>query len=158
MKMIACMGVNRALGFRGELPWHIPKELKYYKAMTLGKVIIMGRRTFESLPGKKPLPNRHNIVITSKMCSIENYKRLEEAAVLYPDAFIIGGERLFSEGFKYTTTLYLTVLQDSYLADTFFPEIPPMFTLQAVFKDELFIRETWVRSDPDVSNKYYNYY
>src|SRR3989339_1780632 len=69
ISLVAAMGRNRVIGNKGKLPWHMPADLKYFRDKTKGKPIIMGRKTFESM-GKKPLPNRANIIITRD----QNYK------------------------------------------------------------------------------------
>lgn len=128
---IAAIGKNRELGSNGTIPWHIPEDLKHFKQTTLGHPVIMGRKTFESLGIKKPLPGRLNIVITRNpgyraegalvASSVEDAiaeatKRDQE------EIFIIGGGEIFKLAWRYITKLYLTVIDSEFEADAFFPE------------------------------------
>lgn len=135
--LIACMDKNGAIGKSGTIPWHVPSDLKRFKAITSGHIVIMGRRTFESL-GRKPLPNRFNIVVSSQIdivtqCDPNLYlvKSLKEAVglALYhgkdkSEAFIIGGTALYAEALSVglVDTMHLTHLNiEVEGADTFFP-------------------------------------
>lgn len=119
-----------AIGRDGDLLCHLPNDLRHFKRVTEGHTVIMGRRTFESLP-KGALPNRTNIVITSD--KTENYpgcvvvRSLEEAFEKAPkekEVFIIGGGQLYRSSFEKTNKLYLTRIHHAFEnADTFFPEI-----------------------------------
>lgn len=121
---------NNGIGSKGDLLCHLPNDLKHFKAITTGHSIIMGRRTFESLP-KGALPNRRNIVITSD--SPDNYpgcivvRNIEDAIALIGEGekvFIIGGGQLYSSTFHMANQLYLTRIYHTFEnADTFFPEI-----------------------------------
>lgn len=122
---------NLGLGFEQDLLFKIPADLKRFKDLTLGHPVIMGRRTWESLPEKfRPLPGRINIIITSQRLEVEplvlTYMSLEEALVeakkIDSDIGIIGGARIFDEALPYTDTLYLTEIEGEKEADTFFPE------------------------------------
>ena len=128
---IAAIGKNRELGFRGKLPWHVPEDLKHFKETTLGHPVIMGRKTFESLGIKKPLPGRLNIVITRNpdyaaegalvVSSIED--AIAEARKHdQEEIFIIGGAGIFKLAMHLIDRLYLTVIGGEFEADTFFPE------------------------------------
>ena len=128
---IAAIGKNRELGFRGKLPWHVPEDLKHFKETTLGRPVIMGRKTFESLGIKKPLPGRLNIVITRNpdyaaegalvVSSIED--AIAEARKHdQEEIFIIGGAEIFKLAMHLIDRLYLTVIGGEFEADTFFPE------------------------------------
>lgn len=123
---IVAMSENNVIGINNELPWHLPQELKYFKKITTGHTIIMGRKTFESIG--RPLPNRQNIVVTRQ----SDYKA-EGATVINDleeylshhkeeDLFIIGGAELFKMSFPYLDTLYITEIHHSFEGDTFFPE------------------------------------
>lgn len=133
ISIIAAIGKNRELGKDNKLLWHIPEDFKRFKELTSGHVVIMGRKTFESLPEKfRPLPNRINFVITRDI----NYKvegvivchSIEEAiknleSKLKDEVFIIGGASIYEQGIKYADKLYLTLVDKVYPnADTFFPE------------------------------------
>lgn len=131
LTMIASVGENNELGRNGDLCWHIREDLRHFKEITMGGAVIMGRKTWESLP-KKPLPGRTNIVVTRsdvfdapgalKAASIE--QAVEQARGL--DAFIIGGESVYRQAIPFATRLEITrILASDPEADTFFPEISP---------------------------------
>lgn len=121
--IIAAVARNRGIGLNGALPWHIPDDLKRFKKLTTGHVILMGRKTFESLG--RPLPNRRNIVITSHpMPGVESY--LDPGSALGAVAgqnrvFVIGGGQLFAQFLDRADEFYLTLVDRDVDADTFFP-------------------------------------
>ena len=126
---IVVVAENGAIGKNGDLLCHLPADLKHFKNITMGHTIIMGRRTWESLP-KGALPGRKNVVITRNADFVvegaEVYHSLEEAleaTTADSSRFIIGGGMLYQEAFPLTKTLHLTRLHASFPdADTFFPE------------------------------------
>lgn len=138
ISIIAAVAKNRVIGNSGALPWYIPEDLKRFKALTTGNIVIMGRKTFESILARiaKPLPNRLNIVITSDREyvvpeGVEKFITPTEAlhninTNLDPqnqsEIFFIGGSRIYDEGVKIADTMYLTELKKDYEGDTFFPE------------------------------------
>lgn len=126
---IVVVAENGAIGKNGDLLCHLPADLKHFKTITMGHTIIMGRRTWESLP-KGALPGRKNVVITRnsefEAPGAEVYHSLEEAldaTVTDSNRFIIGGGMLYREAFPLTSVLHLTRLHSSFHdADTFFPD------------------------------------
>ena len=126
---IVVVAENGAIGKNGDLLCHLPADLKHFKNITMGHTIIMGRRTWESLP-KGALPGRKNVVITRNSDFVaegaEVYHSLEEALEATKSdegRFIIGGGMLYREAFPLTNILHLTKLHASFPdADTFFPE------------------------------------
>lgn len=125
--LVAAVAANGIIGARGQLPWHIPEELKHFKKVTMGHPIIMGRRTWESLKG--PLPGRENIVVTrtpsyeAKGAAVAS--SLEAALALCagePVAFVIGGTQLFEASLPIAAGLVLTEIQRDYEGDTWFPK------------------------------------
>jgi dihydrofolate reductase len=132
ISIIAAIGKNRELGKDNKLLWRIPEDMKRFKDLTLGQVVIMGRKTYESLPTKfRPLPDRINIVVTKSQnwkmpgCLISN--SLDEAILkakeFKKEIFIIGGASIYSQGLKYADKLYLTLVDKEYPdADVFFPD------------------------------------
>ncbi len=119
---------DRGIGLKNELLFRISDDLKRFKALTSGHPIIMGRKTFESI-GKRPLPNRTNIVITRQELSQEGVvfvHSLEEAIVKAKETdeniFIIGGAEIYTQALPFTNRLELTIVDSDVLADTFFPE------------------------------------
>ncbi len=131
ISLIVAMASNRVIGHQGDIPWKIPGEQKMFKEITLGHVVIMGRKTYESLAGP-PLPGRTNIVVTRQTdfqatgCIIA--PDLDGAIKSCPtdesEAFIIGGGQLYHEALSLTDRIYLTVIPREIPGDTFFPEIP----------------------------------
>ncbi len=126
ISMIAAVGKNLELGKNNDLIWHFKEDMKFFKETTMGHPVIMGRKTFESLP--KALPGRRNIVISSnpyyKADGAETVTSINEALEIAKkeDVFIIGGGRIYKEFLPYADNLYLTeinaVCND---ADTYFP-------------------------------------
>ena len=134
---IVALGLNNEIGFRGDMPWHIPEDLRHFKEITMGHPVIMGRATWESLP-KRPLPGRLNIVISRNpdylsdqigTGDIKTATSIDEAIALcsgMPEPFIIGGGRVYNDCMSMVNRLYVTEIQESFPeADTFFPEIDP---------------------------------
>jgi dihydrofolate reductase len=124
--VIAAVSRNGVIGRNGTLPWHLPLDLKYLKALTIGKRIIMGRRTWESFP--KPLPNREHVVVTSHALAVPSdvhcVRTLTEAlAIANPTdpVFVIGGSAIYAEALAFTDDLYLTEIDADVSGDTFFP-------------------------------------
>lgn len=132
ISMIAAIGKNRELGKDNKLLWHIGEDFKRFKELTLNSVVIMGRKTYESLPEKfRPLPNRTNIVITRNRalspsgCLASNSieEALEKAKKFNKKIFIIGGASIYQQGIKYADKLYLTLVNQEFPeADAFFPD------------------------------------
>ena len=126
LSLIAAIGKNNELGINNMLIWHLPSDLKYYKKVTSGKTIIMGRKCFESLPGL--LPNRKHIILTSN----KEYKI--EGAIIYQtpeeileyinntseECFIIGGAKIYELFLPYCKKLYLTEIDAESKADVYF--------------------------------------
>lgn len=142
---IAAIGRNRELGKDNELLWHIPDDLKRFKHLTMGHPIILGRKTFESIVAiiGKPLPGRTNIVVTrhpemfdfvgrtSEMVtavSVEDALEKAKAAPGSGEIIIGGGAQIYEQVLPFTDKLYLTRIDDSKEADSFFPEYEKEFT------------------------------
>jgi dihydrofolate reductase len=128
LELIAAVARNGVIGRNGQLPWHLPDDLKHFKQLTLGHPIIMGRRTYESIG--KPLPGRRSIVVSStlgKIKGIEVLPSLDEALGLFRDtpgpAFIIGGAVLYAATLPIVNVLHLTELDESVEGDAFFPPL-----------------------------------
>ncbi|WP_405372479.1 dihydrofolate reductase [Phocaeicola sp.] len=132
LSIIVAVNKNRGIGFENKLLYWLPNDLKRFKALTTGHTIIMGRKTFESLP-KGALPNRRNIVLSRNQSAVfegaEHFSSLEEAlkhCTKEEEVFIIGGASLYAEALPLADTLYLTEINDSEKpADAFFPVIDP---------------------------------
>ena len=129
LTIIAAASTNNVIGFDNKLIWNIPKDLKRFKELTQGHSVIMGRKTFESLPS--PLPNRRNIVVTrNKYYSpegIEVFSSIEDAIYVCKDdlqPFIIGGGEIYSQTINLVDKIELTRVYKDYQGDAFFPDIP----------------------------------
>ena len=131
ISIIVAIAQNNAIGHENKLIYWLPNDLKRFKALTTGHTIIMGRRTFESLP-KGALPNRRNIVLTRQeidFAGAERYASLKAALAQCRDeeeVFIIGGASVYQEALPLADTLYITHIEATPdAADAFFPEIDP---------------------------------
>ena len=131
ISIIVAIAQNGAIGFENKLLYWLPNDLKRFKALTTGHTIIMGRRTFESLP-KGALPNRRNIVLSRQdieFAGAEHYASLEAALAQCEqeeEVFIIGGASVYQEAMSLADTLYITHIDATPdQADAFFPEIDP---------------------------------
>ena len=128
LSIITAMSMNGVIGKDGKLPWHFPSDLKFFKDTTLGKSVIMGRKTFESLD--KPLPNRKNIVVTRNINyalhqqDVEITLSLGQALKLCREereVFVIGGAELYKKALPFANKLYVTIVNEEYEGDTYFP-------------------------------------
>lgn len=134
LNIIACISKkHRAIGYQNRLLYAIPSDMTRFRMLTTGHTIIMGRKTFESLPNGA-LPNRRNIVISKtieQIAGCEVYTSLEEALAARKEAaedecFIIGGASIYEQALPFADKLYLTIVEkEPEHADTFFPEINP---------------------------------
>jgi dihydrofolate reductase len=138
--IIAALGAkNRVIGRDNKLLWHIPEDMKRFKALTTGHPVIMGRKTWESLPEKfRPLPARLNLVITRDMTyeargasissSLAAAIARAKSAEGGDEIFIIGGGQIYTEALPLADRLYLTLVEDDTEGDVFFPEYEREFT------------------------------
>lgn len=127
ISIVVAASQNLVIGKDNKLPWHLPADLKYFKKLTMGHCIIMGRKTFESIG--KPLPGRTNIVVTrnknySQSNGIIICSSLEEAyeysrAINENEAFVIGGAEIINEALKKADKIYLTHIYENFEGDTF---------------------------------------
>ena len=127
ISLIVAHDPNLVIGKDNELPWHLPEDLAYFKKMTMGKAMVMGRKTYESIG--RPLPGRLSIVITRD----PNYKAegvvvvnnldegIEKAKEYASEAMIIGGAEIFNLVMGVADRLYITLIQSEFEGDTFFP-------------------------------------
>jgi len=135
ISIIVAVAHRNAIGRNGSLPFHLGPDLRHFKETTMGKPLIMGRKTFESLPGGA-LPGRRNIVVTRQngytARDIETAASLEEAIAMTREAdetMIIGGGEIYRQAMPIADRIYLTEIDaDADGADTFFPSIPDSFT------------------------------
>ena len=126
---IVAMNFDRVIGVKGDLPWHLSEDLKHFKDLTMGHPVIMGRKTWESLP-RRPLPGRRNIVVS------RNPEFMAEGAEVFPSVeqavdacretpFIIGGAQIYRTMLPFCSKIYVTMVESPVdQADAFFPELP----------------------------------
>ncbi|MER2128959.1 dihydrofolate reductase [Solibacillus sp.] len=126
ISLIVAHDKNYVIGYENGMPWHLPGDLKYFKDMTMGKPIIMGRKTFESIG--RPLPGRRNIVITRNdkyhAQGIETVSSLDAALALVkevPEIMVIGGAQIFEQAMPLADKLYITLINHEFKGDTYFP-------------------------------------
>ena len=133
ISLIAALAQNRAIGKNGQLLWHLPEDMRHFRETTRGKPVIMGRKTWESLPDSfRPLPGRHNIVVSRNpayqapgatlVSSLEDAIREAGEAV---EVFVIGGAELYRQALPVAARLYLTEIAQDFAGDAFFPDVPP---------------------------------
>lgn len=126
ISMIVAHDQNRVIGYNNKMPWHLPGDLQYFKEQTMGKPILMGRKTFESIG--RPLPGRRNIVISRNAEyaaeGVEMVPSLEAAIALVrdePEIMIIGGEQIFTQAMPLAEKLYITLIDAAFKGNTYFP-------------------------------------
>ena len=131
LSIIVAVASDGAIGRANDLLWHLPADLKRFKELTTGHTILMGRKTFESLP-RGPLPNRRNIIISRSLPAqpgAEVYPTIQQALVACAsdeEVFIIGGGEIYRQLLPNTEQIYLTRVQASFPdAEVFFPELDP---------------------------------
>jgi len=140
---VTAMSQNRVIGTANKLPWSLPEDLKFFRDTTKGHIMIMGRKTFDSI-GAKPLPQRFHIVISRQDLQSTNplvkyVKTLEEAIEAAKpltvqwgeEVFIVGGGEIYKQSMPVTDKIYLTVIYKDFEGDTYYPEIPAGFELVA---------------------------
>ena len=128
ISLIACVDSDNGIGLNGTIPWNLREDMKRFRKLTTGSTIVMGRLTWESI-GSKPLPNRNNIVITSKPESIQLgigclsfEEAVQKAATFNKPIFAIGGSAVYKDALLYgASKVILTRIDKSYGCDTIFP-------------------------------------
>ena len=151
ISLIAAMDRNRVIGRDNKIPWRLPAEMKWFKAATMGKSILMGRKTYESIG--RPLPGRHNIVITrnwdyqAEGCTVvHTIGEAKTAAGKENELMVIGGAYLYAKMLPLADCLYLTFIEADIIGDTYFPEF--------LFEEWRVVQEDFFTAD---SNNPYNY-
>lgn len=134
ISLIAALSQNRAIGKDNTLPWNIPEDMKRFRALTKGHIVIMGRKTFESIG--RLLPERKNFIVSRdmnfKIKGADVFHSVEEALTsskikvkslkLPGEIFIIGGGQIYSQAIKYADRLYLTIVKINFDGDAYFPD------------------------------------
>ncbi|MFC3038889.1 dihydrofolate reductase [Virgibacillus xinjiangensis] len=155
ISLLVAMDRNHVIGHNNDLPWHLPKDLRFFKETSTGKTIIMGRKTFESIG--KVLPNRTNVVVSRKGGDFpQGVEVISDLSVIKkwneerPDEefIIIGGGRIFEQAMDYVDRMYITFIDEVFEGDTFFP---------AFNKNEWRLTSK-VKGDKDQKNPYHYYF
>ncbi|EIJ78565.1 Dihydrofolate reductase [Bacillus methanolicus PB1] len=146
ISLIWAMDENRVIGKDNKLPWHLPEDLKFFKRVTMGHPIAMGRKTHDSIG--RNLPGRENIVITRQKdfqcdgCTVLHsvQELVDYAAEKNEEVFVIGGAEIFKQILPFADRLYLTQIRNKFKGDTFFPELNmedwELITQEKGIKDE----------------------
>ncbi len=129
ISFIVAMDNNHVIGANNQMPWHLPRDLKFFKEKTTGNTIVMGRKTFQSLG--RVLPNRHHIVVTNNKEvelpeEVEIIYHLEEIVTMSQEMgekelFVIGGGTIFTQLLPYAERLYITLIDETFEGDVYFP-------------------------------------
>nr|WP_315019900.1 dihydrofolate reductase [uncultured Aminipila sp.] len=145
MKIIVAADNNWGIGKDNNLLTYIPNDLKYFKEKTLGKVVVMGRKTLESLPGQKPLPGRTNIVLSSDKeytvgCTVchseeELFKELEQYDS--NDVYIIGGAKVYADMLEKCDTYFITKIFNTFDADRHFENLDKRQDVELVWESDM---------------------
>ncbi|NVJ48962.1 MAG: type 3 dihydrofolate reductase [Gammaproteobacteria bacterium] len=127
ISLVCAMAKNRVIGLQNQMPWHLPVDLKHFKATTMGKPIVMGRKTFESIG--KPLPGRQNVVITRNdayqvegVDVVNSFSAALELLAHEPEIMITGGGNIYQQALPLADRLYLTFIDLEVEGDAFFPD------------------------------------
>ncbi len=154
---IAAMDEGRLIGREGKLPWNIPEDMKHFSSLTMGHTVLMGRKTFESLPAKfRPLPGRKNVVISrnSKLEGVEVWDSLEKCLESYRSGaipmsgdklWVIGGAEIYKATLNFWDELYLTLVHSKHTGDAFFPVFESSFELVEEDKREGYSFQKYIR-------------
>jgi dihydrofolate reductase len=139
--IVVAAGLDRAIGRKGDVPWHLPGDLKRFKARTLGRTVVMGRRTWESI-GAKPLPKRRNIVVSQRAGFVANGAEVVDsfaAAMALAesdgrcDLAVLGGAGIYAAALAHCDRVILSLVHTTIAdADTFFPPIPEGWVVDSV--------------------------
>ncbi|MSR85205.1 dihydrofolate reductase [Candidatus Uhrbacteria bacterium] len=129
ISLIAAVAKNGCIGKNNQLPWSLPEDLRHFKELTTGHSVLMGRKTWESIPEKfRPLPNRKNIVLTRQEdyqvpSGVDCYTTLDEALRVHQaeNIFVIGGAEIYQQALPLAHKLYLTEVDQTIDGDAFFP-------------------------------------
>lgn len=151
---IAAMSLNRVIGAGNKIPWHLPEDFQWFKKMTTGHVLIMGRKTYESIG--KPLPNRMTIVLSRSANSIPGVQVVPELKRVDPNAaelagktlFICGGAEIYKQALPLCSDLYLTLVKRVVEGDRFFPSFEEQFELAGDVLDNAQFRISHYRQKP----------
>ena len=148
-KAIAAMSENRVIGNEGEIPWHLPEDFKWFKATTMGGILVMGRKTYESIG--RPLPGRDTYVLSRQAREIRGVHSFTDLSVLdhldtNKTIWIAGGGEIYKQMLPKCSELYLSRVHREVEGDAFFPEFEGQFRLDAIVQEnDDFTVEHWIR-------------
>jgi dihydrofolate reductase len=131
ISLVVARAANGTIGLDGGLPWHLPSDMRRFRELTLGHAVLMGRRTFESIPARyRPLPERRNLVLSSRaeleLSGAEVFADLPDALrACGRECFVIGGGAVYEETLPLADRVYVTEIEQEIEGDAFFPELPP---------------------------------
>jgi dihydrofolate reductase len=128
VSIVVAQGSNRVIGLDGGLPWHLPSDLRRFRDLTMGGAVVLGRKTWESIPERfRPLPGRRNLVVSSQAGSAPGAEVVASLAAALEacdgNCFVIGGGRLYAEAAALADRCYVTDIDAAPAGDTFFPEL-----------------------------------
>ncbi|WP_249871821.1 dihydrofolate reductase [Oceanobacillus saliphilus] len=155
ISLLVAMDKNHVMGLDNGMPWHLPKDLRFFKEKTTGNTIIMGRKTYNSIG--RALPNRRNVVVTrsngefpENVEVIDNLQTVKEWNLAKPEEeyFIIGGGNIFSQVIDIADRMYITWIDESFDGDTYFPNFP----------EEEWILTSKVKGEKNDTNPYDYYF
>src|SRR5262245_45142445 len=129
-KAIAAMSENRVIGRGNTIPWHLPEDFQWFKKMTTGHILVMGRKTFESIG--RPLPNRTTIVLSRSGFEFPGVRTVHDLAQIDPsveaqEVFVCGGAQIYAQALPRCSDLYLTLVKRRVEGDAFFPAFEDRF-------------------------------
>lgn len=139
MIAVAAMAANRVIGAEGRMPWHLPEDLRWFKDLTMGGTLLMGRVTFESIG--RPLPGRRTVVLSRRGgLAIPGVVVIGDLGALRTvppqgDVFVVGGEQIYRATLPYCRELYLTEIRREYPGDRMFPAFEGMFRFSSVVRE-----------------------
>lgn len=144
MNMITAMDINNGIGVDNGLPWRLKEDLQYFKDMTVGKTILMGLNTLNSLKDQKPLPNRRNIVLSKEKVDIDGVDVINSIDELFEittkeerrGMFVIGGASVYEQMIDMCEEVYITMILDEYNVDTYFPKIQDNDSFELTYESE----------------------
>lgn len=156
--LLAAVDANWGIGYQDQLLFHLKKDMEYFRTLTLQNIVVMGRKTFESLPAGRPLPERKNIVLTRQMGWGEAYAKGDEDFIIFhspdqvlafvadqrEDVYIIGGGEVYRQFLGCASRAYITKVKARKQADTFFPDLDQAAGWNRVYESEMLIDESGV--------------
>lgn len=138
-KAIAAMSLNRVIGKGSKIPWQLPEDLHWFKKMTAGQIVVMGRKTFESIG--QPLPDRTTVVLTRTLTHIPGAYTISDLSQIDPttetrEVFVCGGAQVYEQALPHCSDLYLTIVKREVEGDAFFPPFEDKFVFAALILEK----------------------